>query len=346
MNATGQRKVLIVDDSADDLLVLGEILRPFYSVRAAADAALALEALRTERKPDCILLDVVMPEEDGLELCRRLRADPATSGIPIIFVTSRASEEDQALGFASGAVDYVVKPVSPYLLLARVDAHVELKVAREGIELQNQVLIENARLRDEVDQISRHDLKNPLMVILNVPDLLLRKPGITDEERRWLRMIQESARRMLEQINLSVDRYKMEKGTYALKPTSVDALGLARRIAAMHAEIGGKEIQFDFLIEGIPPVPGCPVFRRCRGASPLHDAVQPHEERRRSLRAGCTGFLEVHRAGSGENRHPQRPGGSRLHPGALLREVRHGGEDRRHGLGDLFRTTYCADSRG
>jgi len=253
MSEPGQKRVLVVDDSAVDLAVLCEILRPFYAVQGATDAGSALQALRAAKKPDLVLLDVIMQGTDGLEVCRRIRADPATADIPVIFVTAKETEEDEAAGFAAGGVDYVVKPVSPHLLLARVKTHIELKAAREGLEMQNRILTENVRLRDEVEQISRHDLKNPLMIILNIPDMLLKRPGIDKEETGWLRMIQDAARRMLDMINVSIDRLKMEKGEYRLRAGPVDALAIARQITGAHTEMASDGApSFHFIVEGRP----------------------------------------------------------------------------------------------
>ena len=150
---------------------------------------------------------------------------------PVIFVTSKDSDEDEAAGFAAGGVDYVAKPINPHLLRARVKAQLELKQAREELEAQNEILKENARLREDVEHLTRHDLKNPLMVILNIPGLLMRRPGIGADEVKWLQMILSSARRMLEIINMSTGIFKMEQGTYVPKPEPVDALAVARQIA-------------------------------------------------------------------------------------------------------------------
>ena len=230
MNTEGRRTILVVDDSSLDIAVISESLSTEYSVMSATSAEDAAAILQLN-VPDLILLDILMPGLDGLEFCRRIRADPATRLTPVIFVTSRDTDEDEAAGFAAGGVDYVVKPVNPHLLRARVRAHVELKLAREELEAQNDVLKDNARLREEVEHLTRHDLKNPLMVILNIPGLLMRRPGIAADEVKWLQMILSSARRMLEIINMSTGLFKMEQGTYVPHAEPVDALAVARQIA-------------------------------------------------------------------------------------------------------------------
>lgn len=253
MSTPGRGTILVVDDSPVDIAVLSEMLRQEYSVLGATSAISAMEILHSSKVPDLILLDVLMPGLDGLGFCRQIRADPVTRRIPVIFVTAKDTDEDEAAGFAAGGVDYVVKPVNPHLLRARVKTHVELKLAREGLETQNELLKENARLRDEVEQISRHDLKNPLMVVMNIPSMLLRRPGIGAEEAKWLQVIQDSARRMLQIINMSIDMFKMEKGTYSLRPEPVNALAMARQIADSMAKIAADcSLSFDFIVDGQP----------------------------------------------------------------------------------------------
>jgi two-component system sensor histidine kinase/response regulator len=232
MNGNLRKSVLIIDDSATDLAVLAEILGEEYLVQSAASGAEAQEiVLRGAHRPDLILLDVKMPEPDGLAFCRMIQADPSTRGIPVIFVTSADREEDEAEGFAAGGVDYVTKPVNPYILRARVRTHLELKAAREELESQNATLKENIRLREQVEHLTRHDLKNPLMVILNIPPVLMQRPEIGADEVKWLRMILDSGRRMLNIINMSSGMLKMEQGTYVPHAEPVDALFMVRQIS-------------------------------------------------------------------------------------------------------------------
>ncbi len=125
--ATYKSNILAVDDVPDNLTLLGDMLEDIYNVRYATNGEKALRIAASDNPPDIILLDIVMPEMDGFEVCRRLKADPATSAIPVIFVTSKTEIEDEAQGFALGAVDYISKPVSPAKLLARVRTHLRLK---------------------------------------------------------------------------------------------------------------------------------------------------------------------------------------------------------------------------
>lgn len=129
--------ILIVDDTPQNLLILGELLQPHYRVRAVNSGERALRAAHSEPRPDLILLDVMMPVLDGHEVLRRLRADPATCGMPVIFVTAMGATEDEELGLSLGAVDYITKPITPAIVLARVRTHLELKHARDRLTRQN-----------------------------------------------------------------------------------------------------------------------------------------------------------------------------------------------------------------
>jgi putative two-component system response regulator len=117
--------ILAVDDESGNLRMLSVILGDTYRVLCAKDGERAL-ALARDMQPELILLDVVMPELDGYEVCRRLKADPATAAIPVIFVTSQGETADEVRGFACGAVDYIGKPVSPPIVQARVRTHLSL----------------------------------------------------------------------------------------------------------------------------------------------------------------------------------------------------------------------------
>lgn len=132
--------ILVVDDTVDNLTVLGELLQPEYLVRVASSGRRALQVAASLPRPDLILLDVMMPEMDGYEVFSHLHANPDTAGIPVIFVTAMDASEDEERGLALGAVDYITKPLRPAVVLARVRTHLELKHARDILSDQNRFL--------------------------------------------------------------------------------------------------------------------------------------------------------------------------------------------------------------
>ncbi|MDP1926216.1 MAG: response regulator [Thiobacillus sp.] len=132
--------MLIVDDSPENLTVLSEVLHSLYQVRAATTGEKALRIAGSLPRPDLILLDVMMPGMDGYQVFERLRADPATCDIPVIFVTAMDSTDSELHGLELGAVDYITKPIVPLLVLARVKTQLELKQARDWLRDQNSYL--------------------------------------------------------------------------------------------------------------------------------------------------------------------------------------------------------------
>jgi serine phosphatase RsbU (regulator of sigma subunit) len=141
---TAQKLILIVDDTPTNIGVISGALRGSYKTKIASSGQKALALASAEDKPDLILLDVMMPEMDGYEVCSRLKADPATSEIPVIFLTSQTSPDDETRGFEVGAVDYVHKPFSPAVVKARVRTHILLREARA--QLAQQLLALNNEL--------------------------------------------------------------------------------------------------------------------------------------------------------------------------------------------------------
>ncbi len=146
MQTLGQT-ILLVDDTPENLVVLGELLQPQYRVRVANSGARALQVAASEPRPDLILLDVMMPGMDGYEVLERLRANPATRDIPVIFITAMNGTKDEEQGLSAGAVDYITKPIRPAIVQARVRTHLELKQARDWLKDQNVYLESEIRRR-------------------------------------------------------------------------------------------------------------------------------------------------------------------------------------------------------
>ena len=134
--ADSKKTVLIVDDAPANIQVVNSILKDIYKIRIATNGAKALELAKATAPPDLILLDVIMPEMDGYEVCAQLKADPDTRDIPVIFLTGQTEVEDETRGFDAGAVDYVHKPFSPAVVKARVQTHLMLRGIREQLAQQ------------------------------------------------------------------------------------------------------------------------------------------------------------------------------------------------------------------
>ena len=118
--------VLVIDDAPDNLMLMQAVLKDHYKIKGANNGEKGLRIAAGENPPDLILLDIMMPGIDGYEVCRRLKADLVTREIPVIFLTAKSEERDEEKGFALGAVDYITKPASPAIVLARVRTHLTL----------------------------------------------------------------------------------------------------------------------------------------------------------------------------------------------------------------------------
>lgn len=237
-------RVLIVDDQAPNIDVLAEALGEGYELFAATSADRAIELAAAGI--DLILLDVVMPEQNGFDLCRALKAREKTKGIPVIFVTALGEVEDEARGFEAGGVDYITKPISPPTVRARVRTHLELRGAQKRLEREAEVLAENLRLKEHVERLSRHDLKTPLTSVISIPQILLGMPGLTAEQAAMLRSVEAAGYRILDMVNRSLDLFRMESGTYEFQPERVDLGELAERVSLdLRALAREREVAFD-----------------------------------------------------------------------------------------------------
>jgi len=135
-----QPSILVVDDTPANLMLMTGLLQEDYQVRAATSGEKALKIACSDNPPDLILLDIMMPEMDGHEVCRRLKADEKTRDIPIIFLTAMSEAEDEEKGLKLGAVDYITKPVSPPIALARINTHITMHRQKKALILSQQML--------------------------------------------------------------------------------------------------------------------------------------------------------------------------------------------------------------
>ncbi|MBF0175918.1 MAG: SpoIIE family protein phosphatase [Magnetococcales bacterium] len=148
--------ILVVDDTPENIDVLREALSANYQVRPAIKGQIALKVVKIQPMPDLILLDIMMPEMDGYEVCRRLQNDPVTRDIPVIFVTAKAEVDDEITGLTLGAVDYITKPFSTPIVQARVKTHLALRAAKLKLDEQNRLLQQEKEIIEGIVLKMRH----------------------------------------------------------------------------------------------------------------------------------------------------------------------------------------------
>ena len=169
-----RKTILVVDDTPDNLTFISGLLKDDYRVKVANNGQKAITIARSNDPPDLILLDIMMPGMDGYDVCRMLKADPQSPDIPIIFLTAKAEIEDERQGLELGAVDYITKPVSPPILMARVKTQLTLKESYDNLK-------ELLQFREDMVNMIVHDLRNPISNILLVTEMLLTYPGLPPE---------------------------------------------------------------------------------------------------------------------------------------------------------------------
>jgi len=161
MSEIKKQTLLAVDDTLANIDVVKGVLAQDYLVQAALSGKMALKIIE-KKKPDLILLDIMMPEMDGYEVCRILKSQQSTKDIPIIFLTAKAQTDDETKGLSLGAVDYITKPISPPILKERVKNHLILQSSKELLARQNEVLEE--RIIERTSQLS--ELQDVAMVAM------------------------------------------------------------------------------------------------------------------------------------------------------------------------------------
>jgi diguanylate cyclase (GGDEF)-like protein len=235
--------VLIVDDEPQNLHLLVDALRKEHELIVATSGREAVQRVDSNNPPDLILLDVVMPEMDGWDVCRQLKANPMTEGIPIIFVTSRDDVVDEAKGLAAGAVDYITKPFSPEIVRARVRTHLTLK--------------------------SQADTLASLSVIDELTGMPNRRHFNQRMEEEWRRATRTSSPVTL--VMMDVDHFKQYNDNYGHGAGDeclrcvAQALGsVIHRTADMVARYGGEE--FAAILPATDEAQGMQIAERFRQA--------------------------------------------------------------------------------
>jgi len=215
--ADNRNKILIVDDERYNINVLNDLLKEDYNIMAAKSGEQALNAV-AKSKPDLILLDVMMPDMDGYEVCHKLKMNGETKDIPIIFITALDDASEEIKGFELGAVDFISKPFHNTVVFSRVRMHLELINTRHKLELKNSQLKAAMKVREDMESLMRHDLKGPLTPVIGLSQLMIEYGDVSDDNRENLSLIRDSGYRILNMINISTDMVKLENGSYELNP--------------------------------------------------------------------------------------------------------------------------------
>jgi two-component system, sensor histidine kinase and response regulator len=247
-------KVLIVDDVPENIQILVHLLKEKgLRVNYTDSGAKALKAIKSNL-PDLILLDISMPDMDGLEVCERLKKDESTADIPVIFLTAKVDQQDVINGLEMGAVDYVTKPFNARELITRVFTHIELKHNRDLIKKQN---LELSRLNDVKNQlfsVISHDMKNLFNNILFGTESLEKEIEFysKDEIIQVAGVINESAKSAYNLLQNLLDWSRSQMKSIVLRPVNSEiAILVNQTVSLLKPASEKKNITFDVKIEGI-----------------------------------------------------------------------------------------------
>ena len=212
--------VLIVDDMTTNLLILSDLLKDEYQIKIAKNGQKALDIVHSSDEVDIILLDIMMPDIDGYEVCRELKSNPKTKNIPIIFVTAKDNDADEEYGLNLGAIDYITKPFNKAIVRLRIRNHLELKLKSDLLEelsmYDGLTHIPNRRFFDEVFQSTYKEVKreNKSLAVLMID---------------------------IDFFNLYNDNYGHGKGDEALKKVAQALQITLKRPTDLVARYGGEE---------------------------------------------------------------------------------------------------------
>ncbi len=226
----GKGNVLIVDDTIENLNLLASMLgEEGYEVRPVPDGQMAIDAALAE-PPDLILLDINMAPLDGYAVCERLRREPATADVPVIFVSALDDALDKVKAFSLGAVDYVTKPFQMPEVLARVDAHLRFRRARLDLAKSYEQLRALEAMRDELVHMVVHDLRSPLGALVVSLDFLREGLAgkVSDEAMEDIRGADAAARSMVGIANDMLDVSRLETAKLPVHRASEDLLHVVR----------------------------------------------------------------------------------------------------------------------
>ncbi len=216
--------ILVVDDNSNNLKLISTILSPVYRVLVATSGSDALKIAEI-KQPDLILLDIMMPDMDGYQACSNLKENDATRDIPVIFLTAKDQQDSIVKAFDAGGVDYLVKPMRQKEVLARIKLHIDLKQAKNNLQIQNEQLKEIVAARDRFFHIIAHNLKSPFNALLTMSQILIEeKDDVGEEEREMIiNSIFQSSETAVELVDDLLSWVNLQTGKVTIKPEQTSA---------------------------------------------------------------------------------------------------------------------------
>jgi len=243
---TKPASILVVDDIPDNIQIITEVIKKDYRVKAATSGEQALRVCLSNNPPDLILLDIMMPEIDGLTVCKELKSNPLTQHITVIFVTAKDRTEDVIKGLTLGAVDYITKPINPQILKARIATHIKIATANKLLREQVDTMVAYAELRAEFDHILHTDLKQPIQALADNIQQLSTNKNAPEQIENISNTVKSTCNELVSFIdNLSV-LHQVEDNIIELKTTAVDCMKLVQQAwGTLDSTVSHKKLLLD-----------------------------------------------------------------------------------------------------
>lgn len=229
--------ILVVDDVPDNIKVVTEVIRHDYQVKAATSGEKALKICLSDSPPDVVLLDIMMPDMDGLTVCKKLKSHPATQHITVIFISAMDQTDDVVRGLELGAVDYITKPINPKILAARVKNHVRIARAAKNLREQVDLMVDYTQLRAEFDRALQKDMKRPFQEIsdnLRKLDVYYDEPKKVKETTQHLRAICSTANAYVDNLNIVT---RLENKAHQLNAMNLNLVDMVKQITEQLSEL-------------------------------------------------------------------------------------------------------------
>ncbi len=245
-------KILIIDDIASNIQVVANVLKKHnFNISYAQNGKTGIERAK-QIDFDLILLDIMMPEMDGYEVCERLKKDPKTKDVPVIFLTAKTTEDSLKKGFESGGVDFISKPFKTAELIARVNTHIQLKTVREILSKTNIRLQEANFSKDKLLSIIAHDLRNPFSVLITFSKLLLDSYDDfkKDDVINYLKTFYQTSKQGYNLLDNLLKWSKSQTGTMEVEGEVIDFKDIVEEnITLLNSQAKSKDIE---LVNNVP----------------------------------------------------------------------------------------------
>lgn len=250
--------ILVVDDNSNNLKLISTILSPVYRVLVTSSGSDALTVAEA-KQPDLILLDIMMPDMDGYQACMNLKENDATRDIPVIFLTAKDQQDGIVKAFDAGGVDYIIKPIRQKEALARIKLHIDLKRAKNDLQIQNEQLKEIVSARDRFFHIIAHNLKSPFNALLSMSQILIEEnEDVGEDEREMIiNSIFQSSQTAVELVDDLLAWVNLQTGNTVIKPRQTSVSNIIDQVVAKYRRFAEKK---GVTVKKCIPEPGQGVF--------------------------------------------------------------------------------------